>query len=180
MAPLKNQRRELFAQALARGNKTDDAYTEAGFSPNRGNAARLKANEDILGRVLELQAKAEKQFFLSKQYVIDALIENIQKALGRKPVKIGNGDSAKEVFVYEPAAANQAIRMAGLEMAMFTERKDVRIANEYAHLTDEELAQKLVEVGQLMLAGPVIEHDGIGSDRRLSPSEAAHCRPRSR
>jgi hypothetical protein len=46
VAPLKTQRRELFAQALARGNTADDAYAEAGFSPNRGNAARLKANED--------------------------------------------------------------------------------------------------------------------------------------
>jgi hypothetical protein len=69
-------------------------------------------------------------------------------------------------------------------MAMFTERKDVRIANEYAHLTDEQLAQKLVEIGQQVLLGPpegpVIEHDGIGSDLALSPSGAAHCRPRSR
>jgi uncharacterized protein YacL (UPF0231 family) len=57
------------------------------------------------------------------------------------------------------AAANAAIRMAGMEMSMFVERKDVTIANEYSKLSDEELAQKLVEVGQLMLAGPVIEQD---------------------
>ena len=67
MAPLKNQRRELFAQALARGNTADDAYAEAGFSPNRGNAARLKANEDILARVLELQERAERRLFLTRQ-----------------------------------------------------------------------------------------------------------------
>jgi hypothetical protein len=184
VAALKNQRRELFAQALARGNATNDAYAEAGFSPNRGNAARLKANEDILGRVLELQAEADKRFYLTKQYVIDALIENIQKALGRKPVRIGKGDKAEDVYVYEGAVANAAIRMAGTEMGMFTERKDVRIANEYSNLSDKELAEKLVEIGQQVLLGslegPVIELDGIGSDRRLFPSGAADCRPRSR
>ena len=180
MAPLKSQRRELFAQALARGNTTDDAYAEAGFSPNRGNAARLKANEDILARVLELQAEAEKRFYLSKQYVIDALIENIQKALGRKPVRIGTGDKVEDVYTYEPAAANAAIRMAGIEMAMFTERKDIRVANEYSKLSDEELARRLVEVGQQMLTGPAIEHDGIESDPGVSPSGTADCLPRSR
>ena len=65
------------------------------------------------------------------------------------------------MYVYEGAAANAAIRMAGMEMSMFVDRKDVTIANEYSKLSDEELAQKLVEVGQLMLAGPVIEQDEI-------------------
>jgi hypothetical protein len=186
VAPLKNQRRELFAQALARGNTTDDAYAQAGFSPNRGNAARLKANEDILARVLELQEQAEKRFYLTKQYVIDALIENIQKALGRRPVRLGKpkeDGSFDEVYVYEGAAANAAIRLAGAEMSMFTERRDVTVKNEYAHLTDEQLAQKLVEIGQQVLLGslegPVIEHEGL--DRiGGSPSVSPEPRRRSR
>jgi hypothetical protein len=180
VAPLKNQRRELFAQALARGNATNDAYAEAGFSANRGNAARLKANEDILVRVRELQEKAEKRFYLTKQYVIDALIENIQKALGRKPVRIGKGDKAEDVHVYEGAVANAAIRMAGTEMGMFTDRKDVRIANEYSHLSDKELAEKLVQIGQqVLLGGPVIEHEGldrIGGSSSVSPERRRRSR----
>jgi hypothetical protein len=162
---------------------TDDAYAQAGFSPNRGNAARLKANEDILARVLELQERAERRLFLTKQYVIDALIENAEKALGRRPVQLGKPDGegqVQEVYVYEGAVANAAIRMAGLEMAMFTDRRDVKINNENAHLTDEQLAQKLVEVGQQMLkAGTVIEHDGtclIGGPSSVPPK----FRPRSR
>jgi hypothetical protein len=156
VAPLKNQRRELFAQALARGSATNDAYAEAGFSPNRGNAARLKANEDILVRVRELQEKAEKRFYLTKQYVIDALMENVEKALGRRPIRLGkprDDGGFDEVFVYEGAVANAAIRMAGTEMSMFVGRKDVTITNEYSKLSDEELAEKLVEIGQMVLAG---------------------------
>jgi hypothetical protein len=112
--------------------------------------------------------------------VIDALIENIQKALGRKPVRIGKGDKVEDVHVYEGAVANAAIRMAGTEMAMFTERKDVRIANEYANLTDEQLARKLVEIGQqVLLGGPVIEHEGIDLIGG-SPSVSPEPRRRSR
>lgn len=62
---------------------------------------------------------------------------------------------------------------------MFTERRDVKMTNEYSHLTDAELAQKLVEVGQLMLADDVIEHDEVGLIGR-SPSVPPEPRSRSR
>jgi hypothetical protein len=51
-------------------------------------------------------SQADKRFYLTKQYVIDALIENIQKALGRKPIRVGKGDKAGDVYVYEGAVAN--------------------------------------------------------------------------
>lgn len=50
MKPLKNQRHEAFARALAEGEATDDAYVIAGYALNRGNAARLKANESVAKR----------------------------------------------------------------------------------------------------------------------------------
>jgi phage terminase small subunit len=51
MGPLKNQRHEAFAQALAKGMTADAAYAAAGYTPSRKNAARLKANEGIRARV---------------------------------------------------------------------------------------------------------------------------------
>ena len=61
--PLKNPRHELFAQALVHGMSADAAYTEAGYKADRGNAARMTANDSICDRVAELQAaaKLEKQ-----------------------------------------------------------------------------------------------------------------------
>jgi hypothetical protein len=44
---LKNQRHELSAQAIARGEMADKAYELAGYAPNQPNAARLKANESL-------------------------------------------------------------------------------------------------------------------------------------
>lgn len=58
MAALENRKHELFAQALAKGETADAAYSAAGFKPNRGNATRLKANESIASRVTELQERA--------------------------------------------------------------------------------------------------------------------------
>jgi phage terminase small subunit len=58
MGALSNHKHELFAQALARGETADSAYTSAGYRENRCNASRLKANENILSRVSELQERA--------------------------------------------------------------------------------------------------------------------------
>lgn len=61
MPVLKNARHETFAQELAKGKTADEAYQLAGFKPNRGNAARLNANESIRARVEELASRgAEK------------------------------------------------------------------------------------------------------------------------
>lgn len=58
MPILKNQKHEAFAQALAKGQNADEAYQAAGFKANRGNAARLKANDNIRKRVAEIAESA--------------------------------------------------------------------------------------------------------------------------
>ena len=55
MSVLSNPRHERFAQERAKGQTVDAAYVEAGFKANRGNAARLNANESIQRRIAELQ-----------------------------------------------------------------------------------------------------------------------------
>ena len=165
MPILKNQRRELFAQGLAKGLSGDAAHTAAGYAPNRRNVSALKTKKDIIDRVQELMRDKVDRHVLSRQYVIDRTLENIEIAMGKKPVRISSygGKVEAEVYVYEGQVANVALRMAGLEMGMFTERRDVKITNEYANLTDAQLAQRLVEVGRQMLEGPTIEHEE-GSD----------------
>ena len=61
MTVLTNARRELVAQNLAKGMSADAAHTAAGYKPSRGNAARMKANDDIVARVADLQGSTAKQ-----------------------------------------------------------------------------------------------------------------------
>ena len=61
MSSLKNPKHEAFAQAKARGSGSSAAYTAAGYACNRGNAARMNANESIRARVAELQAQIAQQ-----------------------------------------------------------------------------------------------------------------------
>lgn len=55
---LSNAKHERFAQELAKGKTADEAYQLAGYAENRGNAARLKANESVMKRVAEIQGRA--------------------------------------------------------------------------------------------------------------------------
>lgn len=58
--PLKKAGHELFAHALAQGGTADQAYVDAGYARNAGNAARMNAMPHIQARVQELKQAAAK------------------------------------------------------------------------------------------------------------------------
>ena len=64
---------------------------------------------------------------------------------GAKPVKIGKLGEEREVFVYRGDVANTAIRLAGIELSMFTEKKDVHHTSELSRLSDVELLEVLIK-----------------------------------
>lgn len=75
MPVLKNARWELMAQGLAQNKTADEAYEFAGYNKNRGNAARLKANEAILARVAEIQAPALRKV----EVTVERLVEEARR-----------------------------------------------------------------------------------------------------
>jgi hypothetical protein len=156
MPVLRNHRHEIFSQNLAQGKTADAPYQSAGYKSNRANACRLKANESVIGRVLELQASEQERFVLTRKCLLEALIENIEKALSRRPVKIGEG---KPVYVYRGDVANRAIQLAGLEVGLFSEHKEIKHTFEFDKMSDVELVQELEREARLLL-----EHDSGGSD----------------
>jgi hypothetical protein len=155
MPVLRNQRQELFAQALAQGKTADAAYENAGYRRNRHNASRLKTNETVVARVLELQANQQERFVLTRQYTIEALVENTEKALGRHPVKIGA--DGNEEFVYRGDVANRALQMLGAELQMFIPKSK---HDDLARLSDLELVEVLANEAQQLL----LEHKSSGGN----------------
>lgn len=80
MPELKNDRWERFCHGLLEGKTADQAYVDAGFKKNRGNAARLKANESILSRVAELKEAAAQSAVLTQEEIINGIRDDIKKA----------------------------------------------------------------------------------------------------
>jgi phage terminase small subunit len=77
MAPLSNARHEAFCLALFEGASADEAYVKAGYSKNRGNASRLKANEVVLARLSELQAEAAA----SSKVTVESICRELDEAV---------------------------------------------------------------------------------------------------
>jgi phage terminase small subunit len=124
MGQLSNPRHERFAQGLAHGKSADEAYRAAGFSENRGNASRLKSNESIQSRVAELQQRVVENVSLTKEWVIEQLIDNVKRA--------------KELEDLSPA--NTALQLLGKELGMFVERTENINVNH--DVTDEPLSDE--------------------------------------
>src|SRR5262245_52928479 len=109
MPLLPNNKHELFAQGLAKGLSADAAYEQASYRPNRGNAARLKANESISGRVKELQEAAAAKAMVTKQWVLDHLKEVVERAMQ---------------YTFQASGAIRALELIGKELGMFTGRRE--------------------------------------------------------
>src|SRR5262245_52445518 len=73
MPILRNARHEAFAQALAGGKTAAQAYVLAGYKPNDGNAARLRANDRVTARVAEILGKAAARVEVSISDIMEEL-----------------------------------------------------------------------------------------------------------
>ena len=75
-------RHERFAQALAEGQSATEAYEVAGYTPNDGNAARMKGNDRVKERIAELQGQGAKRAVVTLESLIAEACDIQAKALG--------------------------------------------------------------------------------------------------
>jgi phage terminase small subunit len=103
---LENPRHEAFAQALARGSSATAAYVEAGYKPNRHNAAALARKQHILARVSELQEEqlaihqqATAQAAANAQVTIESLITEAEAARAKAMEEKGGAAAAVSALI---------------------------------------------------------------------------------
>ena len=134
MPILENGRWELFAQALAKGETATKAYVLAGFKPSRTNAARLRSNERISARVLELQMAGAK----SAEISIASLLAELEEARSK-------ATSLNQLSAAVRATAEKA-KISGL----LVEKQQIEVVNtEYEpQSANEVLANILERVGE--------------------------------
>lgn len=91
MSELQNRRHELFAQGLVEGKSADQAYADAGYTPNRCNASRLKSNENIALRVAELRDEHRRRHDITVDSLLDEYDENRREAFKAGQLAAANG-----------------------------------------------------------------------------------------
>ncbi|WP_234825350.1 hypothetical protein [Agrobacterium pusense] len=145
MPVLKNARHETFAQGLAKGLTADEAYQKAGFKPNRGNAATLKANQSVLDRVAEIQGKAAAKAGVT----IQSLTDELEQARG---IAIAEKQSSAAV-----AATMGKAKLHGLGV----EHKRVSGSFQLITLTQEQIGKLTPDERTALAAAlPVLEKLG--------------------
>lgn len=156
MPALKKAKYEMFAQELAKGHSAAEAYIAAGYRPSHSNAGNLRNKKEILGRVAELLEQRDKietkateiaieRTALTKEWVINHLIENALQCLGKIPVKVQEDEAGHSLKIFErhPVAANRALELLGREKNMFIERHEVGDPGEFARMSDDELNENV-------------------------------------
>lgn len=125
MPALENPKHERFAQALTKGKTADEAYVLAGYKENRGNAATLKAKQNILDRVAELQDAAS----MRAEVTIASLIQ--------EAADIQEAAKADKQYSAATAALTAKAKLAGL----WVDKNENTNRNvDPARVTDAELA----------------------------------------
>lgn len=143
MPPLENSRHELFAQALAAGKTADQAYADSGYAKSRPHASRLATKGNVRDRVQELQSRATKGVILTRQWVLERLVENANRAMQAEPPRDKEGNVVGE-YKYEGSVANRALELLGKELGMFVERQETGAPGSFKELSDAELERELV------------------------------------
>ena len=142
---LRNPRYERFAKGLAEGKPAYQAYIDAGFAKVGAaqSASRLLKSQraGIRERVAEILQEREQidaagtklaieRTAITKEWVIERLRENVQRAMQAQPV-IDRAGNPTGSYVDNGAAANRALELLGKELGMFIERRENKIVNEF-------------------------------------------------
>lgn len=123
MPALPNPKHELFAHGLFKGLGVGAAYVAAGYNDSPAAATRLSKNVKVRERVDELKSVAAEKAGLTKAWVIERLIENVNRAMQYVQAKGAEGESAGD-FHYQGNVANKALELLGREIGMFVDRRE--------------------------------------------------------
>lgn len=122
MPVLDNKRHERFAQLLADGWAVGKAYVEAGYEEHVSNPTRLSEDERIKERVTELLETDAHAARLTKAWVVQKLMQNVERAMQSTPVLDNEGQPTGD-YVYNGAAANGALKILAQHVGLLTEQQ---------------------------------------------------------
>lgn len=145
-------RQDRFCSAYVNSNSASEAYRQV-YDCSRSkpaairvNASRLLLNPNVQHRLAQLKAARDAQTSLSRQWVLDRLMEHAEVCLGKKKIKLtkANRDGQTieiEATMHDQSAANRALELLGKEAGMFIDRRETGGPGDFARMGDDELRE---------------------------------------
>lgn len=128
-------KQEKFCQWIVKGETQADAwrksYTVQKTTKNetvQANASRLMADSKVIARVAELRKPVIEKLQLTKEWVLNELVEIVRMGKSTE-LELTNNEDGEPVTAevkQNLAAANKALELIGKELAMFVDRKEIR------------------------------------------------------
>jgi hypothetical protein len=180
MPQLKNVKQEILAQGLFAGKTQLQAYQEAGYKGTNTAASTKAANHpDVQARVAELMRerheaqrmaneRALEQESITKSYLVsrlkflaDSSIRGTKEVFDDKGAHVGWKRTAGDGTV-----AHNCLRTLAQMGGYLIEKVEIGQPGDHARLTDDELRNELISVGESIGLDPkLIEHAIAGEDR---------------
>lgn len=93
---------------------------------------------------------------LSKEWVLEQLMENVAMAKAAEPVLDKEGNPTGE-YKQNLGAANKALELLGSEIGMFIKKAEIGKPGEFADLNDDELERQIADTERAIGTG-IVRH----------------------
>ena len=121
-----NPRQARFVEEFLIDVNAKEAAIRAGYSPKtakqKGHALRQlpKIQEAIIAAIQARSKRTEAE----QDWIIERLIENVNRAMTVEPVMVGGVKTGE--YVYQGSVANKALELLGRHEGMFTDNFNVK------------------------------------------------------
>lgn len=152
--PLNDKQRAFCEQYLVDHNATK-AAVRAGYSQRSAYSIgnRLLKKDEINQLLSELRKERSEQIEVTEDWIIDKLVENINRAMKAEPVFDREGNPTGE-YTYQGSVANKALELLMRHKAMLIDRTESRNLNLNINAGRSELL-KAIPHAQAILEGRV-------------------------
>jgi len=133
----KLSQRQAYKKAFDAKNMNDNTIDRRAFE--------LEQNGKIKAREKELNDKVLNKNLVTKEYVIEALMEVAERCMQKVPVLDTQGEPTGE-WKFEAAGANKSLELLGKTIALFTDKTESINLNADIQLTPEERQKRIEEL----------------------------------
>lgn len=160
------QQRRFVDEYLIDLNATQAAVRAKYSAKNAANIGYLLLRRPhIKAAIAQAMNERAARTGITADWVIDKLVQNVERAMQHEAVKDREGNSTGE-YTYQGATANRALELLGKHIGMFTEKHEHKHTGNVKVETNDERAARYDRVGADYLARltAVAAEDAPGSD----------------